>query len=1268
MDESTHDIPVGLGPTWMNKASSILLQIIQSPSNIVRRAAAEGLAFVATLGVKEDMHFLQSSVLHSLDELITGASNQGQGRNILHDDTQAGRSGGLLTLACMQRNTYQIKERRVARSRLRGSPRGPKDDGEDSLPVIQIMIRLLPYISGRQSGATSLAARTSALHSLLLLLEYSEIFKDRSLNPEDSHLLKKAVEIVEDNFLSAWTIASQIIDQGNESAKVVFEVSFVAVLLRLMTFLTPFLHHLRGIDSSVAKRLSTMGAIIAESLGQHPVVQCEAMAFFEVLASHQELLPPHCGGTKYDEHPILCSIPFMMVNITPYQTSVLSPGIWTAPRGCQSSTFALRTTLKAIRVLGLSHISVAEWSDMKATALLFASLEKAVSSSTYPEDAVFRGLAAPREAGMCGSAEAVYEIPDVLRFLLYLERRSGTLSESVLLRFILLARAMISGVSNAKGSTDDEDGGVSALAMVTKTALERARLDSHSVFDVAKSVRWQVKATAVQLANIALMELAERCRQTTGPDLLKSPSFNPVLAAKEIAQAFEDGDNIEVVTPKSFLSLHINDILMASCIGSTATVDQVELRILQENAMYFLANVIKVIGAIPDPNEPGTTILSEYVPQVSSCIKNALAAKDEQLNDMTSRLFWAGCQALRYFIDKRVTEDKGVLKRIIRPTLMSKNEAPFFHFAKINEDDSDTVEEDANVNIRSSMLVKVGKIWTLGNIPLKDRDVATMLEADLHGLGVQAAAVSVDGANLLLSNNLSLVGEPAEEAHAKGDSFYFFSFRDVTEIDDYVKGALVETWASNLLSAVGLLSEVVLSKDSTPEICEACTQWLKLLVPIAFLGLSDSINAITSVTRDRTPWATSVSIVEVFSACLEAISVISDSSNLVAIDGTWRKRIESLVIGVCRRILIPVLRAPTSRSITMNADMPELVDKSCSLLRSLAVALTTSTKSSETPRFALTILCPLELLQEGELDLSNFMVATIISACLAAMAEIVENGQASPSLVNALLSLILSLSVREMMIPQSVRAASHQLLKQCVLHESVKLSEQCVMAVTLAKNRDWGSWSVVVGANDGVAAESSFVEVEKALLNPSYVGEQLTALAAVRGLIQISPPTGALVGRIITALGAEILSIFQAYGLHAPTEVRSERPTACADCMKIILAAYQQITADFTEDEVSQFLEVVFATFIVTIRFNGLPNHPPPKGNLSDASIGKMCAQAITHVARTTPGPFKECMNKMSENDRVVLEFAVRADVSGYTVAEAAASAKKKLSLKGFKT
>jgi hypothetical protein len=418
------------------------------------------------------------------------------------------------------------------------------------------------------------------------------------------------------------------------------------------------------------------------------------------------------------------------------------------------------------------------------------------------------------------------------------------------------------------------------------------------------------------------------------------------------------------------------------------------------------------------------------------------------------------------------------------------------------------------------------------------------------------------------------------------------------------------------------------------------------------------------------PWVKDVEPEEIACCCLEAIGTLGESSHLLALEPKWNDEIEAILAHLCKNVLLPVLQAQSSHSARSYQGMTKLVTKTCSLMCILA---TSSPSLQEDSSFLLSCLGPLDVLQKGNVDLSNELSSTIIAACLNSLARVIEHGTTSTALVKAMISVVHSLSVRENKVTDTVRLGYQELLKQCVTHESVSVSEHSLIALSLAKARDWGTWSVIVKVKDGIAAEKSLIEVEQTLLNPSYVGEQLTVLAAIRGLIQSSPPPNLLVGRVVAALGAEILSVFQAHGTLANSskEMQSHRATACADCLKIALAAYQQFSADGTEEDVSQYLMVLFEAFIAVIRFNGLPNHPPPQGSFSDVSIGRMCAQAITHVARTTPIPFKSCVSTMVDVDRAVLEFAVRAEMTGYatvtSTASAAAPVKKKLNLQGFK-
>jgi hypothetical protein len=1255
----------------------MLLSLLPSPVNDIRRAAAEGLAFLATLGVKEDMRFLQSSVLHSLDEVISRNAIQGQGRNAVQDDSQNGRSGGLLSLACIQRTTHRIMESRASKSRQRGSPVKSTDQPEDSLQTIKIMTRVLPYVAGRVSSGISLNARSSALHAILLLLQYSGKLDYRHLNEENLHLLKKAVEIVEDNYLSAWTVASHMLDQGNEAQKITFESSFLSVLLRFMTFLTPFLYHLGDSDSGVAKRFSTMAIIIMEIYGNHSVVQLEALAFFEVLAVNQALLPAHGGGIKYGEHPILSCIPSLMANLNPDRSQVLSSGIRDVLHGCHSSDICLRATLRVLRCLSMTRILIAEWSDMEVVSLLFAALEGTLASTSYSSETYYRGLAAPREVEIdfkginpCGK-----EISEVLRNLLYLERVSSRECESILLRYILLCRSIISGNSlSDSDDEDEEDDEIYTVASVSKSALEQAASDSSPVFEVTNPIRWQVKLIAVQMMAIALMELATKCQEKT-PKLIDSEHFNPGTARIECSKACSESNASNSDIPASMLALHIPELISCGCMVATATVDQVELRVLQENSMYCLENIIRNFGTIPDPDESHASVLGEYIPQLSSCIKSSLSAPDENVDELSCRLFWAGCNALRSFLQSDITDDKGVLKRLVRPVMLAKEEVPFFECSSsVPILDQDSSDKEENLNLRANLLIKIGKIWMSGNMPLENAEISKLVEAENACIGVHAAALAIDGARLLAQSMLSLSGQPIDKARSQdgNDTIAFFSFRDDFDVDDYAKAVLVKTWASSADLSVKLLFDAINAEQMSEIELKACIEWLELLIPLLFGGLRDAIETINkkSSNQDTILWAQEVDAYAVACCCLTGLSTLAESSNICHVNEKWKQEIEASTGLIYKFIFLPALHANKARraghkGIYDTNGMVNLVAKSCELFKTCSTSISLEENTNSTP-FLATLLSPLDLLEKKQITLSENLVATIVAACLEAVAVIVRMPTSPSALVKAMLPLAMSLS---MQTEELVSSAAQELLEECLKHESATMSEIAQITSRLANQRNWTAWLSVVKISDGITAQESLLEIEKALLNPSSVEEQLEALGTVRVLIQNSPPPNALTGRILSAVGAEILSVFEGYGTLSDrsVELQSKRVAACADCMKVALASYQQFSADFSDGDTTEFLVVLFETFITILRFNGLPNHPPPQGILSDPSIGRMCAQAITHIARTTPIPFKGSVGSMSEHDRAVLEFAVRGEMSGYAVATAPAPVKKKLSLKGFK-
>jgi hypothetical protein len=1040
-----------------------------------------------------------------------------------------------------------------------------------------------------------------------------------------------------------------------------------------MTFLLPSLHNLNSSDSGIAVRFSNMASIILECQGSHPVVNTQAMAFFEVLSAHQLLLPPPSSHIHYAENPMLCCIPFIMENLRPDRPEIQPLGRWRGTQGCLSSIIGLRSTLRAMKMLSLSHILIAEWSDLKVVSLLYAALEATCGSRCFAGETFHRSLAAPREAEIVysGGDATERELTDVLCLLVYLERRLSKRSSSTLLRWVLLSKTLIVGASDETDNDEEEENDSFTISNAIREASLQALSDSLPILQCASPVRWQVKSQAIKMARIALVELTESCHQN-GVSLIESPEFNPtkarILCTQECRDTTAAGSSR---MPQSRLVFHLSDVVTAACAASTATVDQAELQILQENAMQLLVELINSFGRIPDADQPDVGILSEFIPQLSSCIKSAIGACLQQEGEVSCRLFMVGCEALRAFMHTQVATDNNVLKRMARGALLSSAEIPFFtHQDGLPTDCNAKDEGKRHLNQRASLLVTIGKLWTVGSLPYSGTDLMSEVKAGIPELGVNSAALAIDGACLLLGSGLSLCGIALESTgkieRLPPVEFGFF-YDNLLDIDDSVKASLAKTWAACGCSAVRFLSKSIKSEDTDRERREVCVLWLRKMVPLLFAGLHDSLSALSAPpSKTRTvEWAKEMDAEEIAVSCLRGITSLVAASGSMDFDDQWQEELERSVARISKCVLLPSLGQISDLDpaadvkIKQHYRQEELVATSCKLIEHLAT--TTAVSTSEGSTLLVTILKPLELVQAGSVDLEADHVGVILSTCLASVANLISQSKTPRTLVKAMVPLVRKILSQEKGVPETLKTSTRVLLKECLSHDAVSLPEHSRIACEMVNAGNWEAWTVVCMSNNGVAASKSLEIVQGCLLDSSKTDQQLGAVKAIRGLVQSLPTPSPLVGRIVFAVGSEVLVVFQAYA------AQSKRTDACADCMKIILVALQQLSSDSPEEEIlTAFLMVAFEAFIAVLRYNGLPNHPPPQSG-SDPALGRMCAQAITHVARTTPAPFKTCMAAMSEHDRAVLEFAVRADMSGYAAPAAQAPEKKKLSLKGFK-
>jgi len=1286
LHESTHNVPIGLGPPWMNTAKDLLLTLLPSASTIVRRAAAEGLALLATLGVTEDAHFLQSTLLHSLDEVMQGNKPDGKARPIALEPVSAARAGSLLTLACIQRTAHNVSKRKSERARgrvMRSKTGDAVDKSNENLPVLQMMTRILPS-AACHGFKDFFVVKAYALHSFAVLLIYSARLNAPSLGDEDKQLLRKAIELVEDNFSASWTAASADIDRGQEAEKMTTEVAFLAVLLRFMTFLLPHLGSLKSEDPDIARRFSVMAAVILESHQSHPVVCLEAMAFFEVLASHQETLPPLSRRVIYTENPVLSCVPSVLSLLGAARPTMFALGLWHSSNSIYSGK-TLRAVVHVVSVLSRSHISIAQWSDMKVVALLLASLEGLCGSRHYSGGNLFRSAAASRDIERFFAEEAALEgeVFHAVPTILALESTHHHNEGSGYLRWVLLARHLLSSsASSPSGSSTDEAAGYTRSHVVA-AALTQGASDVSSVYNAASPVRWQVKSLAAQLGAMALCELRESERRD-GREVKGSFQFDLDAAKKATVDDCRRASETHGRLPSSRAIFHLEDLLSSASVSSVATIDQAELRTLQESSMKFLVRLIECFGPIPDPEDAAASILDQFSTQIFSSIKHALSASEDSGSASSSRLFVAGCEVLHKVVETQMTSDPMILKRLFRPTVPEADSVPPFRYGDGFPVEILRVSEAMSyTNTRSALAVRVGKIWTSGRFLLPHatdeqcegfENVASDLISDKLGLAIHSAACAIDGCRLLLSSNLSLVGHmlsSSTQDRPKLDCG--FQYQNEADIDDAVKELLVRTWSSCGSRAVKPLLDALSSADpDNQDRREMCSTWIEKLVSIFIAGINDGMDK-SDASNIAIDWARSIDSSSAVTDCLDGMSAVAKNGSVDLFDKEVGSKIEALVTFLLECVWLPALgiasRSGSNEKLARIPVCDEVLSAACSFVQSLAESDADVFHQNST--LLVPLLKPLNLLQNGDVKIGDPSVSKVVSTCLAGVGGLIRRGIASGALVKAMLNLALKdILTSGVEAPEAVREAGKALMKECLTHESVTLKEQQRITNQLAASGNWEGWTAVSTINQGALIMKSLEIVQQILIDFEKPETQVTALATLRAIIQKETSPSPLVGQILFKIGADIIVVLYRYGTwKIPDVATSYRTAACADSMKIILSAYQQISADDSdEQQVASFLSVVFGTLLAVVRFNGLPNHASPEVH-GDPALGRMCTQAIVHVARTTPAPFKSCVATLTDQDRPLLEFAVRAEMSGYAVAaQQAEPSKKKLNLKAFKT
>jgi hypothetical protein len=232
--------------------------------------------------------------------------------------------------------------------------------------------------------------------------------------------------------------------------------------------------------------------------------------------------------------------------------------------------------------------------------------------------------------------------------------------------------------------------------------------------------------------------------------------------------------------------------------------------------------------------------------------------------------------------------------------------------------------------------------------------------------------------------------------------------------------------------------------------------------------------------------------------------------------------------------------------------------------------------------------------------------------------------KAQAKLVKAMLQLSFNILSESSTVPEPVVEASGFLLTQCLDNDAIPISLHRELAREMATAGKYKAWALLCShSSDGTALSHSHPELKTAM-SDSFLTRHLPALSAIRHVInEVNVPSN-LIDIIMQGVGAQVLGLLKAYGTLsiADSAAADHRLNACADCMKIIMAAYPNLMATSGDNsQIAAFLSVVLEVWTSVIAYNGLPNQASPQSG-ADPILGRLSAQAIVHVARLSPYQF----------------------------------------------
>lgn len=1001
-----------------------------------------------------------------------------------------------------------------------------------------------------------------------------------------------------------------------------------------MTILLAWLPHLADIDRWIASRFACYASSAVECL-KHPVVLFEGSVFFESLSSRRLVAESNCCVVKTSS-TIAIAMPLVLCVIKPGSAHVISESVDFMDYECpmlQKSVFMCLSKM----------CSAEEDHHNRIRSDLFLFLHDFCGRRRLQLISEFRSLAQSFRSHQrfCNLQSIEAEVVSLIHLVL-----KSNSNEDSLLQWLLLCRCLISGTGKS-GHQDESDTVTSPIERVVTKCRATAQSEAYLSLRCSNPPRWQLKCVAANVGSVALNMLI-RLDQTNSIDY---SIFNISSAKFKHGELEEETKVGELFASPAF---YLEELILAACSASASTSNHSELLSVQTSGIRLLTSLFGAFGGTLDPTNDGSMALEQYSSQILSAVKHSLKPElsEESVVSGCHLLFSAGCDALLVLIENNFVSDSLALKRLMKPIMLTNEDSVSVKFPSEENADTNVLVASPHCitdDLRSYPSFRLSKLCFIARASMLvfydeiNQSSATVIveeaEHNQQGKAIHSAAAAIDGFMLMTgAKNIS------------GLSFKNRADLDVTVIED-----LCENWPTLCASAISSLTKLIKEPEGQIDNMKTFEGWLEKTSFVALSGLKVSLSDSTPV-KNRAGCA---------QACIFAIRLlITESSNILQ-----PSDISDVINTVMHTVIYPTLGLLENRLFT-ESNSSQLLKQSCGLLQDACQV--SSDCGSLSQLLQQSILHPLSAFQNGKFTLereNDFIISSFIrsSALLLMLKSENERDQLEKALLQFSLSILNKLKPSE----HTTGAESEciLLLKTCVEKSVLSADEWRQVTAFAAKNELWDAWSIFVPVlPSGVGIECSMIYFKKSLGNLNTPARQNTnALIAFRTGLQSSLSEHPnLIGTVLHFLGFEIFQLLRIHSLNMGSESNADdRLLLCAECIKIIMMAYQYLTSALVEEgKFVGFLVPLFSLLVDCISFNGLPN--TPSGNVgADDKIGRICAQVFVHIARTTPPMFKSTMTAVLPECRSAIESAVRADMSGYA-STSQGPAKKKLNLKGF--